>query len=198
MGVSKLVLAAIFAFAGQVRADDIYMGDPAFGGNGCPAGSASAVLAPDGKTLSILLDEFIAEAGGNTGKTVDRKSCSIAIPVHVPQGYSVSVISADYRGFVSVPRGATAKMSAEYFFGGSTGPSRNDTFRGPLSEEYLITDNLALTALVWSRCGEDVNLRVNARLNVTTNSKREQILATVDSADFTAGLVYHLSWKRCN
>lgn len=174
------------------------MGIPAYGGNGCPANSAGAVLSPDGQTLSILFDQFIAEAGGNTGKKVDRKSCSIAIPVHVPQGYSVSVFQVDYRGFVSVPRGASARMSAEYFFGGASGPIRSDTFSGPQSTDYLVSDELVGTAMVWSRCGEDVNLRVNARMTATTNSRFDQVLGTVDSADVTTGLVYHFSWRRCN
>lgn len=198
MRVMGLLFAAVVAIASQAHADDISMGQPAYGGSGCPAGSASAVLAPDAKTLSILFDEFIAESGGTTGRTVDRKSCGIAVPVHVPQGYSVSVIKVDYRGFVSLPRGADARMSAEYFFGGSSGPRRTDTFVGPRSQDYMLTDDLVATAVVWSRCGEDVNLRINANLTVRTNSRREQAMATVDSTDLSTRLVYHLQWKRCN
>lgn len=198
MRLSGLVLAAVLGVSGLAKADDVRMGEPAFGGTGCPAGSASAVLSPDGKQLSILFDQFVAEAGGSTGKTIDHKSCGIGIPVHVPQGYSVSVIKVDYRGFVSVPSGAEARMSAEYFFAGATGPRRTDIFRGPQTQDYLITDDLVATALVWSRCGEDVNLRVNANMRVRTNNRRDQVLATVDSTDVDTRLVYHLQWRRCN
>jgi hypothetical protein len=31
-----------------------------------------------------------------------------------------------------------------------------------------------------------------------TNRRMDDTLATVDSADFKAGLIYHLQWRRCN
>ncbi len=153
-------------------------------------------LSPDSKSLSILFDEYIAEAGGR--KTLDRKSCNIAVPVHVPQGFSVSVIDVDYRGFNSLPRGARSRFSAEYFFAGKRGPKFIKTFRGALDDEFMLESNLMASAMVWSRCGADVNLRVNTSMLVQTNRSRDLALATVDSADMNAGLVYHLKWKRCN
>src|SRR5687767_2321492 len=82
---------------------DIRLGTPAIGGSGCPQGTASAVLSPDGKTLSVLFDQFQVEAGRTTGKQIDRKTCDMGIPVHVPQGFAVSVLQVDYRGFNALP-----------------------------------------------------------------------------------------------
>jgi type 1 fimbria pilin len=65
---------------------------PATAGNGCPSNSTSHAITPDGTTLSILFDKYIAEPG--------NKSCNIAIPVHVPNGFQVSTLKADFRGFV--------------------------------------------------------------------------------------------------
>ena len=65
--------------------DSISLGVPGYGGSGCPGGSASVTLSPDGKSLTLIFDQFIVEAGGPTGKRIDRKNCDIAIPVHVPQ-----------------------------------------------------------------------------------------------------------------
>src|SRR5262249_52788568 len=62
--------------------DDIYLGIPSYGGTGCPAGTASVTLSPDAKALSILFDTYVAEVGGTSGKTLDRKSCNVAVPVH--------------------------------------------------------------------------------------------------------------------
>lgn len=195
---SKLVLTVAMLMSVAAKADDISLGLPAYGGTGCPAGTVDAVLSPDNKVLSVLFDGFVAEAGRSSGKTMDRKSCNLAVPVHVPQGFSVSLISVDYRGFVSVPSGAEARFSAEYFFGGSTGPKVNNIFRGPQDQDYTLTDNLLATALVWSPCGADVNLRVNTSMLARTNWRRDDVLATVDSADVQAGILYHLQWRRCN
>ncbi|NDG85880.1 MAG: DUF4360 domain-containing protein, partial [Proteobacteria bacterium] len=86
-----LALAPIGASA-QIPVDQIRLGTPTYQGTGCPLGTVSAQLSPDARSLSILFGQFQAEAGGMTGKTVDRKACNVAIPVNVPGGYSVSVI----------------------------------------------------------------------------------------------------------
>jgi hypothetical protein len=198
MKIRKLFLAiALCSIANTANADDIELGEPSYGGNGCPAGSASAVLSPDARQLSILFDSYIVEAGGNTGRTLDRKSCNVAIPVHVPQGYSVSILRADYRGFIAVPRGGQAQFNVEYFFAGMRGPRLVETFNGPQDREYLIADTLSASAIVWSACGADVNLRINSSMLARTNSRRDAVLATVDSTDVDAQLIYHLQWRQC-
>lgn len=192
---SMLCLLTTLAHA-DFSPNDIQLGQPAYGGNGCPAGSASAVLSPDNKSLSVLFDQFIVEAGG-ANSTVARKSCNIAIPVHVPQGYSLSIIAVDYRGYVSLPAQAQARMTAEYFLAGSIGPRFDKQFIGRTDTDYTFTNDIGVQAQVWSPCGADTTLRVNAAMLVQTNRYRDAAMATVDSADFKAGLLYKLQWKTC-
>lgn len=194
---SKLLLSLVgmIAAIGLEAQAQVRLGEPAYGGTGCPAGSASVTLSPDQTALSILFDSYVAEAGG--GRRVDRKSCNISIPVQVPQGYSVSVFQVDYRGFNSVPRGALSRFDAEYFWAGARGPRVSRTFVGPVSDIYTISDGLIASAMVWSPCGASVNLRVNTSMMAQTNARGEQTMATVDSADVTSGLIYHLQWRRC-
>jgi len=178
-------------------ADDIRLGNPSYGGTGCPGGSASVALSPDNKSLSILFDQYVVEAGGSSGRVTDRKTCNVAIPVHVPQGLSLSIFKVDYRGYNSLPYGAYSQFNVEYFFAGARGPSYRKTFYGSLSDSYLLTNTLTANAIVWSACGQDVILRSNSSMLVRTNSQGSEAFATVDSADFRAGLVYHLQWRRC-
>ncbi len=196
--VTKLsTLSVMMLSLGAFAQSDISLGEPVTGGNGCPAGSASATLSPDGKALSIIFDQFIAEAGPASGRTVDRKSCNIAVPVHVPGGFSISVVAVDYRGFVSLPSSsASARMQAEYFFAGMMGPRFVKDFRGRMDQDYLFTNQLGLQAAVWSPCGADVNLRVNASMLVK-NSGHQDAMATVDSADINAGIIYQIQTRRC-
>ena len=176
-------------------ADDVRLGNPAYNGTGCPLGSASVALSPDQKSLSILFSQFMVEAGGNTRRTLDRKNCDIAVPVHVPNGLSVSVINIDYRGFNSLPAGTMSQFSAEYFFAGTRGPSYTKTFMGPYADNYLLRNTLTGVAVSWSPCGQDVNLRATASMFV--RSTKEDAMSTVDSADIKAGLVYSLQWRKC-
>ncbi|WP_018151397.1 DUF4360 domain-containing protein [Leeia oryzae] len=192
-----LFLLAATLFGAAAWADDIRLGDPGYGGTGCPSGTVSATLSPDAKSLSLLFDQYQVAAGGNTGKSFDRKSCNIAIPVHVPQGLSVSVLKVDFRGFNHLPQSATSQFNVEYFFAGTRGPAFQRQFRGPLEEDYLINNVLTVQAIVWSGCGVDVNLRTNSSLRVNTVYNREA-MSSIDSEDVNAGIIYQLQWRQCH
>ena len=195
MKTAGLLLASLF-MASAAQADDISLGTPGYGGSGCPSDSVSATISPDGKALSLLFDNYIVEAGGDTGKSLDRKTCNVAIPVHVPQGRSVSVLAIDYRGFNQLPRGARSQFNVEYFFAGRSGPAFTKTFNGPVEKDYLISNKLVAESLIWSACGEDVNLRTNSSIRVNTTRKQEA-MATVDTQDVKAAIVYQLQWRDC-
>ncbi len=178
-------------------AADISLGEPGYGGTGCPAGTVSVTLSPDAKSLSLLFDQYQVAVGGDTGKSFDRKSCNIAIPVRVPQGLSVSVLKIDFRGFNHLPKSATSQFNVEYFFAGTRGPAFQRRFNGPLDEDYLINNELTVQAIVWSGCGADVNLRTNSSMRVQTTGNRDA-MASIDSEDVSAGIIYQLQWRSCS
>lgn len=197
--VSAFAAAGALALAGApfaAHADTIQLGLPGYGGTGCPDGSVSTTLSPDAKSLSLIFDGYEVSAGGSTGRSFDRKSCNVAIPVHVPQGMSVSVLSVDYRGFNHLSPGASSQFNVEYFFAGGRGPSFRRSFYGPLDADYTISNPLTVSAMVWSPCGADVNLRTNSSMRVSTVGNREA-MATVDTEDVNAAIVYHLQWRAC-
>ncbi|MEY4615847.1 MAG: hypothetical protein RJB66_807 [Pseudomonadota bacterium] len=199
--MGKLVLFLLVGYFSAIslsaHASQLRLGAPSYGGTGCPAGSASVNVSPDDSAVSILFDSYVTEAGYTTNRSVDRKACNITIPVQVPQGYSVSVFQVDYRGFNAVPRGASTRFDAEYFWAGSRGPRLSKTFLGPINDNYSLTDMIRANTLVWAPCGASVNLRVNTSMMAKTNANFEQTMGTVDSADITSGLIYRLQWKRC-
>lgn len=192
-----VVTAAIPLASLNVRAAGLRIGVPGYGGTGCPGGSASVVVSPDETALSVLFDSYVAEAGRPTGRTIDRKSCNLTIPVHVPQGYSVAIFHVDYRGFNAVPAGGQSRFNAEYFWAGSRGPTMVQTWNGPLNQNYILSNDLLARSLVWAPCGASVNLRINSSLMARTNGSGDQTMSSVDSADLTSGLIYHLQWRRC-
>ena len=199
--MKKMLLGAIalgaLTMAGSASAQDgIRLGIPGYGGTGCPAGSVSTTLSPDEKSLSLIFDEYAVSAGGTTGRSFDRKSCNVAIPVHVPQGYSVAVLAVDYRGFNHLPSGASSQFNVEYFFAGSRGPAFRRNFFGQLESDYTISNELQAQSVVWSACGADVNLRTNSSMRLST-VRNAEAMATVDSEDVNAAIVYHLQWRAC-
>lgn len=190
------ILFSLLAMSAMANADTLSLGNPAYGGTGCPAGTASVSLSPDATAISMLFDSYVVQAGN--GVAFDRKNCNIAVPVHVPSGYSVAIFAIDYRGFTGLPAGGRANLSVDYFLAtGGRGIHTSKTFRGPVADDYLKSDDLGMESLVWTACGADTILRANTSMLVQTNSSSQQAMATVDSADISAGLIYHLQFRRC-
>lgn len=193
---SILVLATVLISLSS-EAQSIRIGYPSYGGTGCPAGSASVTVSPDQSAITVLFDQFNAEAGQFVGRRFDRKSCNLTIPVEVPNGYSVAIFKVDYRGFNLIPRGGMNRFDAEYFWAGSRGPTLSRIFYGPLNDSFTLTDELMAQTMVWTPCGQSVNLRVNASMSVNSNARLDQTLGMVDSADISSGLIYHIQYRRC-
>jgi hypothetical protein len=159
----------------------VHFKSPAIAGNGCPAGTSDFAITPDGATLSILFDSYIADPG--------NKSCNFAIPVHIPNGFQVSKMTADFRGFVE----GRGELRRTYFFAGDQAPVKVTKLRSRSGDDYTVHDNLVVMSRTWSRCGKDVNMRINSRIR--TSNKHSSV--SVDSLDLTTGVVFHLQYRKC-
>jgi hypothetical protein len=91
-------------------ASSFQVGTPQLTGPGCPAGSATAVVAPDSSSISILFDNFAVNAP--KGKTSGySSSCVFSIPIlQLPPNKTLSSLWIDYRGFINLPKGAYARI----------------------------------------------------------------------------------------
>jgi hypothetical protein len=190
-----VALVALALSAAPANADDVRLGKLAYGGSGCPGGSASITLSSGQKALRLLFKQYQVAVGG-TGKSFDRKTCNLAIPLHVPQGKSVSILAVEYHGFNRLPPGARAQFSAEYFFAGGRGPIFAKTFDGPLIRAHVISNKLAASSIVWSGCGANVTLRINSSIRVRTRNNARAV-ASVNAEDVQAALVYQLQSRSC-
>ena len=192
---SLVVISAIMTASIAAQAQ-ISLGQPAYGGTGCPAGSASATLTDDGSILSILFDQFVTEA--SAARRIDRKNCSLRIPVNVSNGYQVALIAFDYRGFAAIPYGASGVLDASYSYIGQRIPARfSKTFRGGTNSNYSVTNELISTTVTWSPCGRQVMLEASVSARATSNASGQQTMLTVDSVDVTAGLLFQVQFRRC-
>jgi hypothetical protein len=182
-----LVLATVVAapVAPAFAKQPVQIVGVSYGGNGCPTNSVTVEVGSDGQELSILFDKFIAQ--GNDPKN-SRKSCNISIPIKVPPGFQISLYDADYRGYVEPDTQGT--LRTEYFFAGNRGPVFERTFYG--ESNYIATDRPSTVASIWSGCGGNENMRVNASMTASGEG-----IATVDLLKAHRGLVYHLKYRAC-
>ena len=165
-------------------------------GSGCPAGTARATMAPDNTGFHIYYSDFVARDGSGAAPTAYRKNCQIAVQVHVPQGYTYAVASAEYRGTTNLAAGSTALLRSNYYFQGNSGNNVVDTtFAGPRVGGWRVVDSTEVNELVYSPCGKDINLNVNTELRVDSASAPSSI--SLRSSDGDVETLVHFSWLTC-
>lgn len=179
-------------------------------GQGCPIGSASAVIAPDNQSFSLLLDEYMAQA--DSSRPTARRDCDIELDLDVPSGWAFALVQADYRGFVDIPAGALATHRVVYAFeqvrsrpgyqDGRGFEFKGTEFRGPQSRDYLIQNTLDIGSAPRSGCsmGGVQTLYMNTLLTARLmNARGQTSLITLDSVDgVVASQTYQFAWFRCD
>ncbi|MFR9798267.1 DUF4360 domain-containing protein [Streptomyces sp. MS06] len=169
-------------------------------GSGCPQGTAAVAVSEDNTAFTVTYSEYLAQAGGGSSPTAFRKNCQLNLIVHVPQGFTYAVASADYRGFAALQPGASGMQRASYYFQGSPNTVyRNHPVSGPYNDNWQATDETDWAQLVWAPCGVQRNFNINTELRVSAGSTAPDKVSfmTMDSTDGDISTVYHLAWKEC-
>lgn len=178
---------------------------PSYAGTGCPAGSVSVSLSPDQKTLSLLFDQYVIRAGGDTGAARGLGQCQVRMPFNVPDGYQVQVVKIDYRGFAFVPRNGQVRVQANLGheertvrrgLGGMKRLRRGFELRGPADENFILSS--VIQGPSWSPCGQSFTLVSDSSVQAASNPQLEEVFSALDSADAVAEpLRISFRWKRC-
>lgn len=169
-------------------------------GSGCPAGTTAVAVSEDNTAFTVTYSDYLAQAGGGSAPTAFRKNCQLNLIVHVPQGFTYAIASADYRGFAALQSGASGTQRASYYFQGSSNTaSKAHPFSGPYNDNWQATDTTDWAQLVWAPCGVQRNFNINTELRVSagTSSADKVSFMTMDSTDGDISTVYHMAWKEC-
>lgn len=175
--------------------------DMSYAGSGCSAGSVANITNDNHTLLTLEFAEFIAAMGPGVPVTQNRRNCQITLDIHYPGGFQFSIFEADYRGYVQLDAGITGLQKSTYYFSGSTSQTTLQTsFKGPDSQDYLVTDKLEDASLVWSPCGAEGLLNINAQVQLneapgTSSNAKGQL--TVDSIDTKVTQIYSIQWRQC-
>ncbi|RZU25074.1 DUF4360 domain-containing protein [Streptomyces sp. BK239] len=202
--VAALVTAAVPAHSpssfDNPPPDKIVITIATVNGSGCPAGTAAVAVSADNTAFTVTYSDYLAQVGGNSDPTAFRKNCQLNLKVHVPQGFTYAIASADYRGFASLQPGATAVQRASYYFQGSSSTVyKNHNFSGAYNDNWQATDTTDWAQLVYAPCGVQRNFNINTelRVNAGTSSPGKVSFMTMDSTDGDISTTYHMAWKEC-
>ena len=171
--------------------------------NGCPEGSYSIVVSPDGTTLSILFDQFTLESGKGSVSGSQRKACRISSPLNLPENQSIGVYKVDYRGFAKLAAKQESELEVQYFLGphdNQHGRVFKRKVKGPRESDYSFTENIGAGQMKRVGCGTAAILNVGITLSLDGDLRTGEAMTSLDTADAAPGgaLVYHLNLKKCS
>ncbi|MGV8840346.1 MAG: DUF4360 domain-containing protein [Bauldia sp.] len=164
--MKHLALAAFaLAAATATSAHAQTFGEPTLGGTACRSGTTATIsggpLAP-----VVVIDGFVAETNPPAG-LMARATCTLAIPVDVPEGRSIAVVGAGYRLDASIAAGTRAAVSVEAFLAGQQSPPLTRTMTGPVGGTFVGASVIGAADRQWSACGADGIVRLNASVLLT-------------------------------
>jgi len=170
-----------------------------FAGSGCPAGSVATNVSPDRQAFTLLFDNYIAEVGYGVSARERRKNCVVNVDLDFPAGWTYTLFTVDYRGYVDLEHGLLGTQQTSYYFQGSSSTARlASNIRGPVARDYQIRDNLAVSSQVWSPCGARRSLNMNTEVRIDNSRNRHgQGIMTLDSIDGQLKHIYGIAWRRC-
>ncbi|MCI5209945.1 MAG: DUF4360 domain-containing protein [Candidatus Electrothrix sp. ATG2] len=119
-----------------------------------------------------------------------RRSCNFAVPVHVPAGYQVFHLTADWRGF-SI---GETELTRQYFFAGQPASQidKKTIFNEYNGIDFIEQDSLDPSYYTTcQRQARDVILRVNSAVE-DKGGDGYILVDTIDKA-----LVFELNWQEC-
>lgn len=182
--IMAVVLTVIF-IAAEADAQVYFQAPVEFSGTGCQPDSYT--FSGNGTdTLSILFSSYdAANPPDEAASGLQRTACSFAVPIHLPQGYQVSAVTADWRGYA---QGST-KLFREYFFAGKT---KGETISNPVDDYTERDENMHFSSCRES-AGEEMILRINSSVQAVDNDS----YIVVDSVDMKNSLTLHVQVEQC-
>lgn len=198
-----IVLSAGFAILQGVHAKPavIQVGAVKYQGSGCPEKSVKVGFNHRRAEILLGFRQYSLELKGRNRQGKQDKSCSVVIPLKVPEGKSISLESANYEGRIDLDEAVEVKLVNDYSFDGKRGRRFKTVFRGPSNYEYHLTDALSRFAGVWSACGQQTELRLSVSMRIEQSEAKGRNKANaktrVSSAHMRRGLTTRLKIREC-
>jgi hypothetical protein len=194
--VLTTVLAVPLAAAPAQAAAAITVEVIASNGSGCAPGTASVVGNGDNTGFRIRYRDFVAEAGGGAAIIDRRKNCQLGVLVTIPDGWTIAIASANYRGKAGLRSGATALQRTSYYWQGASATERKDvTFTGPLNGLWTTWD--VAPVLTYAECGSQSVLNINTELRIDAGTSTGTSTMSMNASEGDVDTLFNYSLASC-
>jgi hypothetical protein len=191
-------------------------------GTGCPTGSVSTAITPDGSALDLTYSAFVASVEGSA-KSFDAKNCTTNFGIHVPQGFRYAMTTVDYGGYFALTANVVGRIHGQYVFVGHpdtagaaglyVGAADGSDADG--SRSWQGHSTLQFAPVLWSPCGTDVLTKIDQTITLSDLAALRgaspapgysalppdpQAFGEIGTADTLTNLQTHytLQWERCS
>jgi hypothetical protein len=192
------LVTALVAFAGAAAAQDAAPTiSVTANGSGCPAGSYSSFVVPDGSGFEL---DFADGTPAPFAATVDsthpiaRKNCQATVTVTPPAGWQFSLGAVFVGGSASLADGATALHKTLYYWQGKSATVTTQSDLTGSNGGWGVVQQVDPDAFGWSKCGQPSVFNVNSTLQVRQAQAEAGTTSVVtEQSEF----VYDFVWQPC-
>ncbi|EPS41784.1 hypothetical protein H072_4294 [Dactylellina haptotyla CBS 200.50] len=173
---------------------DVVIDSIAYGGTGCPQGSATAQLTADGTSFTVRFKSFTAKLG--TDSLLDsRKFCQLNLALSASSGWQYTILAANFTGYASLGPDTKAVHASTLYFSGSTNQTAfSASLSGPAKYAYNIQAASVIGGDIWSPCGVDAGLNIKSEL-ILTGTGSGDIVELGEAGKIVR--VFGLDWRKC-
>ncbi|KAK2749870.1 hypothetical protein FQN57_005286 [Myotisia sp. PD_48] len=184
---------------GEIRSPDLpdkfRIGNVTYGGTGCPSSTATAT-STNPHDLTLVFNKYTASIGPDISSRENRKNCQLNIPFEFSEGYQFAIRATQTKGYAKLDKSVSGTSKTVFYFSGQSQQIEIlYNFKGPLSEDYISSDETN-TSRLWSPCGSVV-LNINSQLRLTSTDKMANGTITNHSKDGNSQVTLNFVWQRC-
>jgi len=178
----------------DLESPDYELGEPTLAGQACE--TSAAFISENGKEVIVDLTDITLQAGGPY-RSLMRSSCTLAVPFSVPSGYKVAIVPAVLKGSTDLKENAKLGLSLHTFLAGKEGVVAKKDIETEGPSTFKLGGYRDLDNVEFSKCGEDVTLRVNFSAFLKTKNKEEESFAKLSTLSNEKGGAFTLIFKSC-
>ncbi len=169
-----------------------------YSGDACPTGTVAANLSPDSKAFTLLFDAFSLDTPMPSAGLVVTKACNVELDLTSAEGWQLTLLTVDERGFATLNSGDEATLTTGFAFAAAAPHAVvASKLAGPLDENFQKRAEADLVTAPWSGCQATKTLHLDVAVALKLAGAAEALLS-VDSVD---GELHHkagLAFRRCH